>query len=180
MPNGIKKVVKKKETKKDKSVHMCCDKERLFKEKYDKLFIKYNLPNFKELNEDFDITEEDINSYTILRDIRKAMIVKFSGFLNFTELLLNPTNGQMFNMFLSRGIGEKEKDSLNILFEKLGGIVVSSLVLDVIYDENKEAEFIRDNFNEWQKMKKEIYEMMSFLGENWGKANFKKQKSYFG
>ncbi|MFA5992516.1 MAG: hypothetical protein WC796_02305 [Candidatus Pacearchaeota archaeon] len=162
----------------------CCDSffehEEKVREEYEKLCTKYGLVSFKELNEDFDIDVSDLNIDTPLRDVRKAMVLKFSGFLNLIELLLNPTNGQMLNMFMSRGIGVEEKKILDKLFDILGEIVISSLSLDLEYSEKKEAEFIKSNFKKWQEVKKDALVVIGKIQDSWGKKEFKKEKSYFG
>jgi len=150
------------------------------KKKYELLKKKYNLPGFKELDEEFDILKADSDSETLLREIRKAMILKFSAVLNFIELLLNPTSGSMFYMFLVRGINGIDKSIMDKLFEKLGEIELTSFRLDVNYSEEKEADFIKSEFASWQGIKPELTKILDSLQENWKKTVSKKEKSYFG
>ena len=150
------------------------------KEVYDELNKKYKLPSFKELNEEFDIGKAEFNEHTALRDIRKTIMVKFSSSLQLTELLLNPSNGSMFNMLLTRGIESQEKIILEKLFDTLGQIEIKSYTLDIEYSEKAEAEFIKNSSEEWKKVSKELNSIIKKLGENWKKDNSKKSKSYFG
>lgn len=159
----------------------CGEDLESFKEAYEKLSKKYSLPCFKDLNEDFDIGKIDCcNSETLLREIRKAMISKFASLLQLTELLLNPSNGSMFHMFLVKGINNSEKEKLNKLFETLGSIQIESFSLDLTYNEKKEAEFINFSFSEWKNMNPDLKIIISSLKENWRKTTSKKSKSYFG
>ena len=119
------------------------------KKKYGLLKNKYPLPSFKELDEEFDILKADSDSETLLREIRKVMILKFSAILNFVELLLNPTSGSMFYMFLVRGINGIDKKIMDELFEKLGEIELASFRLDINYSEKNEADFIKSEFASW-------------------------------
>ncbi len=150
------------------------------KEQYSSVRKKYNLPEFTALNEEFDIAKLDVNDETLLRDIRKTMIAKLFSVLNFVELLLNPSNGSMFHMYLVKAISQKEKETLNQLFDKLGEIEIESFSLDIEYSEKKEAEFINNIFKEWQKIKKDLADIISSLKKSWGNNNTKKEKSYFG
>ncbi|MBS3072779.1 hypothetical protein J4477_03025 [Candidatus Pacearchaeota archaeon] len=150
------------------------------KEIYNELEKKYKLPGFKELNEEFDIEKIEFNQETALRDIRKAVMLKYSSILQLTELLLNPSNGSMFNMLLTRGIENEEKVILERLFDTLGQIEINSYILDVEYSEKKEAEFIKSKAEEWKKISDETSKILKKLGENWKKSDFKKTKSYFG
>ena len=46
---------------------------------------------------------------------------------------------------------------------------------------NCEAKFIKKSFNEWQKIKKELLELMQFIRENVGNKNTSlDSKGYFG
>ena len=164
---------KDKEIESDESLEM-------IKKTYKELEKKYNLPNFKELDEDFDISKVDCTIETLLRDIRKTMFGKFASVLNFIELLLNPSNGSMFHMYMVKGITLEEKNILNKLFEKLGYIEIESFSLDINYDEKNEALFIKKSFREWQEMKPEVDKTIKSLKENWKKVSDKKEKSYFG
>jgi len=162
-----------------KDKHECEDAETI-REKYKELVEKYKLPNFEEVNKDFDIIKVDCDSETILRDIRKVVVSKFSSVLQFVELLLNPTNGSMFHMYLVKGVRESEKKTLNKLFKQLGNLEIDSYLRDVTYEEKAEAEFIKDKFKIWKKMQPEITEIINSLKENWEKESSKKEKSYFG
>ena len=159
----------------------CCeDPMNEIKNKYKELQKKYSLPSFEQLNEEFDIGKSDFNNETILRDIRKAIVTKAFSILSFTELLLNPSNGSMFYMFLVKGINSKEKEILNNLFEKLGDIEIDSFKLDINYNEKKEAEFINEKFKKWQEIKPEIDKVIESLSKGWNTRGIKKEKSYFG
>ena len=152
-----------------------------FKEEYAKLAKKYSLPNFKDLNEKFDIGKIDCcNSETLLREVRKSMISKFGSLLQFVELLLNPSNGSMFHMFLVKGVNGTEKEKLNKLFETLGAIQIKSFSLDIEYNEKREAEFIKSSFKDWEEIKPDLKAIVTSLKENWRKTTDSKKKSYFG
>ena len=152
----------------------------LLKSEYKKLSDKYNLPSYKEMDEDFDINKIDSIEDTLLRDIRKLMFSKFASVLNFVELLLNPTNGSMFHMYLVKGINTEEKNSLNNLFESLGSIEIESFSLDINYSEKNEAAYIKESYEKWQKMKPELDKIISSIKLNWKKVSSKKEKSYYG
>ena len=167
--------------KENEKCEYCGEDLETIKEEYLKFQKKYSLPDFKSLNENFDISKIDCcNNETLLRDIRKTMIAKFGSILQFVELLLNPSNGSMFHMFLVKGIGNGEKESLNKLFEILGVIQIDSFELDIIYDEEKEAEFIKSTYKSWDKVKPELEKIINSLKNNWRKVTGKKSKSYFG
>lgn len=164
---------KKKEQESENSIE-------ILKNSYKKLSDKYNLPSYKELDEDFDINKVDSVEDTLLRDIRKIMFGKFASVLNFIELLLNPSNGSMFHMYMVKGINSDEKNILNKLFESLGAIEIESFSLDIDYSEKNEAIFIKESFEKWQLMKPELNKIINSIKQEWKKSSSKKEKSYFG
>jgi len=178
--NNQKKPEKQEINKEKHNKNECEQELETIKEKYQKTQEKYNLPTFEQLNADFDISKAECDTETILRDIRKIMIGKFSSWLNFIETLLNPTNGSMFHMYLVKSIGEKEKQTLMEIFSQLGEIEIHAIKQEINYNEEQEADFIRNNFKKWQDMKKPLTEIIDFLKTNWEQKSSKKEKSYFG
>lgn len=173
-------MAKKSNSKRNKST-IKIETLNVLREKYQLLEKKYSLPDFKRLNEEFDVGKIEFNEETPLRDIRKGIITKFFSILSFIELLINPTNGSMFYMYLVRGLEAADKEKLKNLFDKLGSIEIESFKLDVKYSEAEEAKFIKQKFDEWGKeIKPVLSETIDRLGINWKKISTKKEKSYFG
>ncbi len=165
----------------------CCDdsneegkEEQEFKEEYGALAVKYGLPGFDEMNDEFDIGKLDCNPDSLLRDVRKSIVNRFASMLNFVELLLNPTNGSMFHMYLVRGINGGDKEVLDKLFEELGELEIEAIALDINYDEKNEAEYIKKSFEAWKGMKDDFDKIVKKLKESWKKRDIKRERGYFG
>ncbi|MEM3074976.1 MAG: hypothetical protein QW727_03485 [Candidatus Pacearchaeota archaeon] len=159
---------------------LCRGNKDSIKNLYKTIQKKYDLPPFKYLDENFDISKYDWNKNTFLRDIRKMIENKFYTTLQFIELLLNPSNGSMFHFFLVNGMNGIEKSTLKNLFENLGEIEINSIALDINFDEKKEAEFIKNSCKSWEKIKPELEKIIDSIKSNWKKTNKTKGKSYFG
>jgi len=175
-----KETPEEKNTAEETKCEQEIDELETIKEKYEQVKDKFKLPTFEQLNDDFDISKIECNTETVLRDIRKVMITKFSSVLNFVELLLNPTTGSMFHMYLVKGVNGIEKDILKELFATLGEIEIESIEREINYNEQKEAEFIKNKFKQWQEMKLSLNKIVSSLKSNWKQAAIKKDRSYFG
>jgi hypothetical protein len=165
---------------KEKETKICIDEASEIKEKYEDFMTRFDLPDFTLINEDFDISKIDCDSLTLLRDVRKAMTLKFSSVMQFVELLLNPVNGNMFSMYLVRGVNGEEKKILSEMFDNLGVIEINSIGLDIVYSEEGEVKFVKESFDSWQKMKPKLMKVVDSLKLNWRKVTGKKSKSYFG
>ena len=149
-------------------------------DKYKPLKEKYQLPEFSSLNEVFDIEDIDPDSEFILRKIRRTISDKIASYLRFTEIILNPSNAPMFFFKLLKKIDSSDKEALSKIYEELGNSELKMLSLDIEYNEQKEADFIKDMFNKFNnEIKKEFQKIIEKL--NNGEENSPKVNgSYLG
>lgn len=150
------------------------------KKQYEELKQKYNLPEFSELNEVFDIEEVDPETDFLLRKIRRTMSEKISGYLRFVEILLNPSNAPIFFFKLIKKLDGSDKENIASIYEKLGKFEIQIISLDLEYSEEKEVEFINNMYKAFNdKIKKDFLAIIEKLKN--GKENSKKTNgSYFG
>lgn len=154
--------------------------EKLKKE-YQNLQKKYNLPSFQELNEDFQIekvaeTETDIP----VREIRKLVSDKLANYLRFTETLLHPINAPMFVFSIIKTINLEQKNKLTSAYKELAKNEVKLIGIDLSFSEEKEAEFVKESYELWQKVKKDLLEIVEMIKKNWDTKFEVNDKSYFG
>ncbi len=157
-----------------------CNLENL-KEDYKKIQKKYDLPEFKKFNEDFQIeklaeTETDF----LVREIRKFMADKFMNYLRFIESILNPVNVPMFVFSIVKSIGEEEKKKLTEVYKKLAKCEVDLIRLDVKFSEDDEVKFVKESYDLWQEMKKDISGVIEVIKKNWDNKVEVNGKGYFG
>jgi len=151
------------------------------KKNYEKLRQKHNLPNFKEMNEEFEIEKlQDTETETLSRGIRRVIIEKNTAYLRFVEIFLNPSQAPMFFLALIKSLETNDRKLLENLYLKLGKFEIESLALDTFYDEKKDADFIKRFFNEWKEVKVEIEKVMKAIRISWEKKSERKEKGYLG
>jgi len=151
------------------------------KERYEEVAKEYNLPSFKEMNEDFEIEKlHDKETDLLVREIRRAMIEKNAAYLRFVEMFLNPSNAPMFFLALVKNMDNSAKKVLDELYLKLGKFEIKSISLDNFYDEKKEAEFVCEFFYGWQEIKGFFQKITDELEDSWKKKSDKKEKGYLG
>lgn len=151
------------------------------KSDYRKLQEKHNLPGFDELNEDFVIEKaSESESELLIREIRKFIADKLANYLRFIETILNPVNAQMFVFSIIKSLGNEEKEKLTEIYKQLSKNEINLIVLDVRYDEKREAEFIKESFKMWQDIKKDLLEILGKVQANWDNKSEVKNKDYFG
>jgi hypothetical protein len=151
------------------------------KEDYNLLQIKYNLPLFEKMNEEFQI-EKIIESETefILREVRKYTTDKLFNYLRFLESILTPTNAPMFVFAITKTLGLKEREKLIELYKKIAKVELDVIGLDLIYSEQEEAEAIKKYYELWQGVKKELLEIINVIKKNWDNKIEDNGKGYFG
>lgn len=151
------------------------------KEAYNKFQIKYGLPSFEKLNEDFQI-EKAAESETdfVLREVRKYITDKFFNYLRFIESILSPTNAPMFVFAITKTLGQKDREKLIDLYKRIAKIDVDLIELDVQYFEEKEAKSIKEYYFLWQNIKKDFLEIVEVIKKNWDNKLEDNGKGYFG
>lgn len=151
------------------------------KENYKKIQEIYNLPDFDKLNSEFAIEKvAEIETDFLIREVARIMGEKFSNYLRFVELILNPANSQMFIFSIIKTMGEEEKKKFSEIYKELTKIELDLIELDVDFSEKKEAEFINNSYKIWMNMKKDFLGVIGKIKSNWDNKHENNSKAYFG
>jgi len=152
---------------------------------YSELEKKYGLPEFlpefQKMAEDFDIEKTpEKEPLFLIREIRRAISEKLSAYMHLFETLINPSATPMFIFSILRGIKEEDKELIKKIYKRFTKLQIKVLKLDTIYSEKDEVEFIKTTFNEWQDLKKTIYNLIEKFDENVEKGDSSEKRGYFG
>lgn len=159
----------------------CTSNLDLLKESYLSIKDKYDLPDFEALNKDFHIEKiSESETDFLVREIRKYLADKFSNYLRFIEAILNPVNAQFFVFSLIKTLGTSEKEKFSDIYKKLAKKEVEVIELDIKYSEEDEARFVKESFELWQEIKKDLLEIVGVIKENWDSRVENNGKNYFG
>ncbi len=151
------------------------------KKDYEKLKERYSLPEFDELNKDFQIEKAvEVDTDYLIREIRKLIGDKFFNYLRFVESILNPSNAPMFVFSITKIITENEREKLRETYKKLAKNEVFLVEVDVDFNEEKEAEFIKKSYKTWKEIKKDLSDVLEIIKKNWDNKVEGKNKGYFG
>jgi hypothetical protein len=155
------------------------DKLDKLKESYEILRKKYNLPQFKEINEDFEIEKvSERETEFLIRNIRREMLEKVANYMRFLEALMNPSNAPFLFMALGNQITEKEKKIINDLYLKFGKYFIESFSLDNESSEKQEADLILEIYTEWKGIKKDFSSLIEVFEVSFENKKEKKSKNY--
>ncbi|MBD3283177.1 hypothetical protein GF396_02695 [Candidatus Pacearchaeota archaeon] len=76
--------------------------------------------------------------------------------MRFLEIILNPSNAPMFFFKLIKKLDREDKDVVSRIYESFGLLEVEVISLDLKYNEEREAMFIKKVFEIFNKEIKEI------------------------
>lgn len=148
---------------------------------YKKLQDKHNLPDFDRMNEEFSVEKlSETETDFLIREVSKVMAEKFSNYLRFVELIINPANSPIFIFSLIKSMTENEKKILSDIYKELAKMELEMIELDVSYSEKKEADFINSSYKKWVVMKDDFLKVIEKIKSNWDAKNEKNNNGYFG
>ncbi len=162
---------------------MTKDEQKLekLKKDYEVLKKEYNLPSFEKLNEDFYIEKiADSETEILIREVRKFIGDKMMNYMRFIENLLNPVNVPMFIFSIIKLLDAEEKKSLSEIYKGLMKKEVQFIELDLEFNEKKEAEFVKNAYEFWQGIKKDMLKVIDKINKKWDNKFGTNNKGYFG
>lgn len=147
---------------------------------YIKLYKKYKLPKFKELNEEFEISKLD-NEEFLLGNILRNAEEKLEFYGNLINDLLQPDTSSLSSMHEVRFFTDSEKNKIYNTFKKLMKAHRSIIGLVLEHDEKTQAKFLNDFFSEWLEIKKQLIAYISKMKDSWDKeTSMEENLAYFG
>lgn len=167
----------------DKKLEKCEAKHELkkLKQEYEVLRKKYSLPEFKFMNETFEIeTIPSEETELFIKRIRKNITEKISSGLRAMEMFLNPQPTPIFLFKIIKSFSQDDKAIIEELYYKFTCFEIEAFGLENEYNEKKEIEFIKQVAKDWPEISSnldKIYKSMKLYNTTESK---KSEKSYFG
>ncbi len=154
------------------------DLEKL-KSQYKKLQEKYNLPEFKEINDAFEIDRIERETDRLLREIRKTMLEKIVGYIRLIELIISPAQASPVFMILVKEVSSNDKLILDNVIKEFAILELNSFKLDIESTEDEEAKEIKNIITAWEKTKEDLKSIIKMMERNWKSTNQKRDRNYF-
>ncbi|MBD3247162.1 hypothetical protein GF378_00905 [Candidatus Pacearchaeota archaeon] len=151
------------------------------KKNYSKLQKQHDLPGFDDMNKDFYIEKlSDTETDLLMREIRKVVADRLFSYLRFLENLINPQNAPVWIYSVIKALDPEDKTKVESIYKKLSSNEINLIELDVSFNEEKEVMFVKKSYDLWQKIKKEMLEVISSIKKNINREKGKSSKGYFG
>jgi len=151
------------------------------KAEYSELQARFGLPDFDDLNRDFSVDKIDESETDyLIRDIRMPISEKITNYLKLIEIILNPASATIFIFSMVKCLSKEDKQKLSEIYNVLSKKELEMIKLDLNFSEEKEADFVKDAFETWQKVKKELFEIIASIENKWDNKSELNDKGYFG
>lgn len=144
--------------------------QELIKE-YEKIRVKYKLPSFDYLNEEFEIRSIKIEEQgTLIKAILRAITNKISVFMSILESVIDPSRQTMHDMIEKSNITNEEKQKMFVIYKKLGKLYHESFLV-FLQNENEIASYINSLIKEWPKIKEKQISFTKQIVKSWEKED---------
>ncbi len=140
---------------------------------YKQLKEKHSLPEFKLLNQEFEISSIEEEDF-LLRNIRKKILEKIEFALSILDDILHPDSG--FATYNESGaFSESDRNDILEMYKRL--MYFKRLSTELSFDDSDglNAKFINDFMGEWPKIKETTLVFVRMLKESWQKDITKKE-----
>ncbi|MBI2659074.1 hypothetical protein HYX05_03180 [Candidatus Woesearchaeota archaeon] len=148
---------------------------------YIELKKKHRLPEFREIDFEFELSDLEETSF-LLRAIIRRMEEKLDFYSTMLEEILQPDTSNLYAMHETRFFDEDEKKRMYELYTKLMNFNRQSIEVSLEHNENNEVDFINNLFQEWKTLKQELLAFVRKTRASWKReeADIKEDLGYMG
>lgn len=147
---------------------------------YNELRKKLKLPEFREIDNEFEISDLEETSF-LLRAILRRVAEKLDFYATMLEEVLQPDASNMYAMHETRAFDEDEKNKMYDLYSRLMNYNRQTIGLSLAHNEKEDADFINNFLNEWKELKKELLKYVKKMKDSWKtEADIKEDLGYLG
>lgn len=151
------------------------------KKEYETFRLKYGLPVFSFMNENFEIENIDVGETELfVKKMRKHITEKIFYILRSLEVFINAQNAPLFMFDIIKSMTAVEKEHIRELYKRMAQYEIEAFGLEAKYDEKKEAEFIRKFCGDWKSASEDLVQIYGFMKDGYKKQGKKQDKSYVG
>jgi hypothetical protein len=133
--------------------------------KYNELAKKHKLPEYSAINHDFEICTIE-NEDFLLREVRRKIVEKIDKFLPVLDSVLMPDTN-IADMQECHVFTDKQKAKMYELYKKMMHLQRYSFEVAIDEAEESSAAYIKEAFESWQSIKKELKTTIATLKDSW-------------
>lgn len=141
------------------------DNLKELKAEYEKLRAKYKLPSFDELDEEFEIRRIESDLW-VMREVRRAMSHRITSMADLFEPVLNPSGGSLHSIIETKVFEKEQIDDMYSFYKHLWMLVHKGISAS-LESEKAEADWVKDVWKGWKKIKEKTLKYSDKLAEGW-------------
>ncbi|MBI2657994.1 hypothetical protein HYX08_04860 [Candidatus Woesearchaeota archaeon] len=149
---------------------------------YDELKKKLKLPDFKEIDFEFEISDIEETNF-LLREIIRRICERLDFYSTMLEGILQPDTSNLYAMHETRYFTEDEKNNMYKVYSRLMELNRQSIEISLQRNGNEglEADFISKFLIEWKTIKKGLLSFVKKMKESWqNEVDIKENVGYLG
>lgn len=147
---------------------------------YNELRKKFKLPEYKDLDDEFEISDLEKTNF-LLRAIIRRIAERFDFYTTMLEEVLQPDTSNLYAMHETRFFDENEKKRMYDLYSRLMNFNRQSIEVTLEHNEKNEVGFINSVFNEWNQLKQELLGFINKMKSSWKTETYiKEDLGYLG
>jgi len=171
------KTMERKESKDDGQKK---DEKKTIAELYAPAARQYKLPEYDELNHDFEVDTIDPECKHLLKEVAKKVFERLDMFKKILETTIQP-DASILTMQEAEFLSEADYDKVGDALRHLMRLDRTLLLAELENDEKAYAEFINEAMREWPRIKQELTPIVKRMQQGWSKPNgAKKRQQYLG
>ena len=147
---------------------------------YNELRKKFKLPEFKDLDNEFEISDLEETNF-LLKAIIRRIAERFDFYTTMLEEVLQPDTSNLYAMHETRFFDENEKKQMYDLYSRLMNFNRQSIEVTLENNEKNAVDFINSIFNEWNGLKQELLGVINKMKSSWKTETYiKEDLGYLG
>ena len=153
------------------------------KHEYGLLAQKYTLPSYDELDKEFEFLYFTPVSEIrfVSRFVRRRICDRISMFAHTLQGLLQPNPTSFISLEESSFLTDEDKNKASLLIKELMSLSRESSLLDINFDEKKDAYFIREAYASVKKIRNDLFSLLGKVKHGWEtKVKEESDERYFG
>ena len=148
--------------------------------KYNELKKKFTLPEFREIDSEFELSDLEETNF-LLREIIRRIAEKLDFYSTMLEEILQPDASNLYAMHETRVFDENKKNQMYNLYRRLMDFNRQSIEVSLEHNERDEVEFINNVFQEWKSLKYELLRFVKEMRASWKtETDVKEDLGYLG
>ena len=149
-------------------------------QKYTELKNRHKLPDFEELDHEFEISVIEHPQF-LLREMVRKILDAWETPLHLLEGLLQPDTNSLNNLHEYRALDEKGKGEAYAIYRELMVLQREAQALLVELDGKKLASFVSKALSEWKSIKTGLLIIIQKMADSWkNDASVKEDLGYLG